>query len=321
MSKRIIPGYSPPFEDELLSSFLFRLSYNHSIKPFSFTKYYFQSDILWTRDIDKYIIPSIKEQLKEITPLTINDIENLQLSSYQDLVYNNDINSSFTSGISNLGIYHRKRKAHALYACPNCLELKPYFKKSWRLLTSIICTNCNIHLIDACPQCSSPIIFQRVDIGSKNIYNNHPIYLCWNCSFDLRKTTQTLATTLEIEYQHYINKSINLGYNNHSQYSFLYIKVLLIFLNKINTKSKNWNRVKNAIIKEYLLEKDITNLTFNIQSISNRILLLPIIYKLLQKWPINFVLFCKKNKIRYSDFSKDNNDIPYWFYKAFKEEF
>ncbi|WP_106791152.1 TniQ family protein [Aquimarina sp. Aq78] len=315
------PGYIPPKKDELLSSWLFRNSREHKIKPFSFILYYLNKSNLWTRDMDKWLPHDTIRQISNYTPLSKNQINSLQLTSYKNIIFEESSNYAFIEGVLNLGIYHRARKRKGLLACPGCLTKDPYFKKSWRLLSSIICLDCSCHLIDSCIKCNEPIVFQRLSIGDKNDYFELPVYLCWNCKYDLRLSYVAVSDNEKLltEYQYYINKTIKKGYNIHSQYSFLYFKILFLILRKSCTKSETWNRVRNGMKKEFNIKHTEQYRSNQFSSLSYRKVILPLIYTLLDKWPINFIKFCKSNNIRYSDFSKDNNKLPFWFYKIFKE--
>ncbi|MGE8433486.1 TniQ family protein [Chryseobacterium joostei] len=320
INSKILPGYIPPEKDELLSSWIFRLSQSHKIKPFSFTKFYFKETAFWNRDVDKFIYGTVIDQLTKITPLSKNDILNLHLISYKDIVFNTPLVVSHTRGITNLGIYHRKRKNYGLLACPKCLRKKCYYKKSWRLLTSLICTECKCHLIDHCSNCNSPIIFQRLDIGDKSNHKNIPIYLCWLCNFDLRTEFEVVAVdSLIYDYQKYINECITNGYCLHTQYSFLYIQILLNILGKSKTNSYKWTRVRNAFMSEFnLIDEEFFFKSLD-TSIQFRRKIIPLIYFLLSNIPERFIPFCKKYSLRYSDFAKDNESLPFWFYRNFRE--
>lgn len=320
INNKIIPGYIPPEKEELLSSWIFRLSQTHKIKPFSFTKFYFNESIFWNRDVDKFIYKKVINKLCQITPLSEKEILNLHLISYQDIVFNTPLNVSYTQGITNLGIYHRKRKNNGLLACPKCLDKKGYYKKSWRLLTSLICIECNCLLIDHCPDCGSPIIFQRLEIGEKNTYKELPIYLCWKCNFDLRSNFKTVQENALIHnYQKQINSCITNGYTTLGMYSFLYIQILLNILGKSKTNSITWTRIRNAFMTEFNLVDDDFYSTSLDTSIEFRRKILPIIFILLEDVQEKFIPFCEKYFLRYSDFAKDKEQLPFWFYRIFKE--
>lgn len=323
-NKTIWPGYIPPQKDELLSSWLFRVSIEHQIKPHSFTLFYFKDPNIWNRDIDKYISPKITNLIQEYTPLNIHQIKDLQLGSYENTLFEGSLNPAYTEGLTNLGIYHRKRKQNGLLLCPSCISKAPYYyRKDWRLLSTIICTDCNSYLLDHCPECASPIAFQRLDIGDKSNHKEYPIYLCWNCHYDFRKAYKSvLGNNLALEYQLFINETIRTGFNELSPYSFLYFKVLFLFLKRIKTNSKLWTRIRNAFISEFNLNMPEIYQRTQYTTLQYRTIMLPLIYSLLKNRPVNFVHFCKTYKIRYSDFSKDiGNKVPFWFYRIFKESF
>lgn len=323
LKSNIIPGLVPPFDDELLSSWIYRLSIEHRIKPQTFTSFYFKEYNFWCRDVDKFIPEDVIKIISNMTNLNYSEIRELQLEFYSNKLFEN-ILPSYTDGLTNIGIYHRTRIRFGLLACPSCLDQNQYFRKNWRLITSLVCTKCNCHLIDKCQNCSAPIIFQRLEIGNKNDFLNKPIYLCWKCNYDYRKKiTYINHNALLIEYQSYIDNLITNGFNEKYNYSFLYTKILLLFLRKLVTKSKNWNRIRNGFINEYNLnsyEFFNSKMIYN-SSLEFRCQNLPLINLLLSDIENKFIPFCKKNKIRYSDFSKDDNVLPFWFYNSFMNSF
>ncbi|MGE8555024.1 MAG: TniQ family protein [Chryseobacterium jejuense] len=315
----ILPGYIPPEEDEILSSWIFRLARSHKIKPFSFTKFCLEDPNLWNRDFDKFYNANLMTLLTKVTPLSIEQVNNLHLISYKTIIFNSELYSAFTEGILNVGIVHRNRKNKGLLACPLCLTKKQYFKKSWRLVSSIVCTDCNCHLIDECPNCHSPIVFQRLDIGKKDIYNEEPMYLCWRCNFDLRtEHTSIIENSLEIKYQKYINDSISNGYNEHTQYSFEYFNVLLSILRKARSNSNKFCRVREAFKKEFGINSiEYSKHNFEL-SLSLRKELLPLIYLLLSDLDGKFLPFCERNFIRNYDINRDGEPLPFWIFKLFR---
>lgn len=318
-NKKIWAGYIPPKKDELFSSWYFRLSDMHKIKSHSFSKIYFDNAQIWNRDIDLYCSKLIKEKIINHTPLSINEIENLFLTSYKDLLYNED---KYRIGlIAPLGIFHRKRRLNGLKFCPGCLiNDNAYFRKNWRLSSSLVCTHCKIFLLNSCPSCRSPICFYRLETGYKSSLLNYPLNICWNCKNALNiKDGHVKANNLFIEYQKYIDKTLLEGYNTISQYSFQYFYMLNLIQKKIVTKSTQWTRIKNAIEIEYnTILFETSSLDIQKEILQNS-LFIP--YLLLNKAPEAIALFCKKHNLRYSDFAKDMDNIPFWFEKIFKEYF
>lgn len=320
------PGYIPPEQDELLSSWMIRLIRAHYTRPFTFSEHYFNGYNILARDTDKYLPEEIIKSISDKSYLSIRDIKQLQLIRYEGIVYENYLEPNFTIGITNVGVYHRTKRHNGLLVCGKCLSKKVYFKKQWRLLSSIICTECNSYLADHCPDCKSPIDFQRHAIGRQNDYINSPLYLCWNCRYDYREIYLPVTNTKHMKYQLYIDKTIHNGYNRHTQYSFEYFKVLFLFLQKFKTTEGTWARVHQALIKEFKIDNEIIleldYKTYQLSPLKLRITILPLIYFLLENWPNRFVRFVKKYRIRCSDFSKDfkhPNQLPFWFQKTFNE--
>jgi len=100
------PGYVPPKKDELLSSWLFRNSKEHVMKPFSFTKHYFNNAEMWSRDIDKALPEKIIEAITTYTPLSKGEVKNMQLSSYENIVFEGPYLPNIYNYLLTKKIYH-----------------------------------------------------------------------------------------------------------------------------------------------------------------------------------------------------------------------
>lgn len=322
-NKKYLPGYVPPLKNELLSSWLFRLSIQHKMKPISFTRFYFKNNCVGNRDIDKYINDDLLNSILKYTPLKEMDVKMMMLTSYENVLYKGELKPAYTLGITNLGIYSTNRKGNGLLLCSKCIINNEYFRKEWRLHTSLVCLECNNYLIDKCPNCNSPIAFQRLSIGDKDVYSETPVYYCWNCKYDYRKIDLPIIDNqLIIDYQNYINNTIELGYNRHTQYSFFYFETLFLFFRRIKTNSILWNRVREGFIKKYKINHDEIYIRDQYySSLEFRIIILPLIFKLLENWPFDFIDFCKSNNIRYSDLCRFDKDIPFLVIRIFKEFF
>jgi len=320
ISKNLWPGYTPPFNDELFSSWLFRLSKEHRIKTFSFCKEKLHGIPIWNRDIDMFPTKSLLQIFNQHTIISNKAFYNLFLSSYEGIIFEKINLKGKTSGVLPIGVYHRKRKRNGLLYCPNCFKKgNLYFKKTWRLTTSIVCTDCLCLLYDRCPECSAPIIFHRLDIGKKSILDVPNITYCFNCNFNLAKTDIIKANNFYLEYQKFINKTIKFGYNEVCNYSFQYFKVIFKLCSLFSTTSEKWIKFKTYYEQtrknsNLNLSKEFVYLTFE-----ERSNLLIESYKLLKNWPNNFINFCLLNDINYTDFWRDKRDLPpYFIYKVLK---
>jgi len=317
--KQIWPGYISPENDELFSSWFIRLCNEHRIKSHSFSKIYFNNAPIWNRDVDLYCPELIKEKIKAYTFLSNIQIENLFLNSYQDLLFNENRDKLFT--INSLGILHRKLKLNGLRYCPGCIDgEKIYFRKNWRLSTSLACSKCNLMLLDSCPICKSPISFHRLETGYKSSLLEYPLNKCWVCKNNLYSDhSKVPANALLTQYQTYIDNSLINGYNDKTQYSFQYFYMLIALQKKILSKSTGWSRIKNASRIEY--DYILCNVDFNHKDLSLLRNSLLVSYLILQKSPKNFKSFCSNYNLRYSDFTKDLDKVPFWFINFFRDSF
>ncbi|UTD15415.1 hypothetical protein HER15_08025 [Tenacibaculum mesophilum] len=315
MNKRF-PIYVRPEKNELFSSWLMRISAEIKIKTFTFSKFYFPSQPIWNRDVDRMFPKKIVDSLLLYSNLKLCEIFNMFLISYKEIVFNDYRIHGYTPGILNLGINHRKRNGYGTLCCPGCLSKDIiYYRKEWRLFFSLVCVDCKCKLIDRCPNCKSPISFHRLEVGSSNLLKT-PLFLCWNCKLNLSIVkVKVRKNSPEYKYQTYINDTILKGYNDVTNYSFSYFYVLQLLSGLLTTSSLQWNRVKKIVEKYYSVsfssQVDIRN------NMEERRKSLLYSFKILNNWPTNFHKIFTKSNVRISDFNKDTI-IPFWFEKELR---
>lgn len=314
-NKKIWPAYVNPEKNELFSSWLLRISKENLLKSHSFSRFYFNDFPIWNRDIDKLYPSIIVSKILENTMLSSDDIKELFLESYRDIIFTGREFTSYTPGILNIGINHRIRKLYGLLCCPSCLNNEvSYFKKEWRLFFSIACLKCNCLLIDRCQKCSKPISFHRLENGYKNEILKYPFYLCWNCLHDYRENIVPIPRNSNIEkYQNYIDYTIDTKSNDLTQYSFLFFKILCLLSSKILTTGKTTNRIK-LTVEDFFNSSITTNNKINF-SLEERKEALLISFSILENWPYQFQNIFKNSNVRRTDFTRDIKDTPYWFEK------
>ncbi|NMM50316.1 TniQ family protein [Marinigracilibium pacificum] len=324
---RIWPGFIPPEENELFSSWLMRLAKEHHTKTYTFSKFYFGNMPIWNRDIDSLTSKPIIDQILKHTVLTINQVKKMFLSSYNEkLCYYFNANG-YSPGILNLGLYHRKRINKGLVCCPNCLRQNiPYYRKEWRLVTSIICLKCKCHLIDHCPECGAGIAFHRLESGYKEDVLRYPLNSCWQCKSSLCEDITWVKSEDLIKYQTFFNQTIEFGYNKYCSYSFLYFPIYLSLVQKLFSSSSIFKKYQDAIgyemNEELCLEKGIN---VHNSTLEQRLPALIGVYRIMDNWPNNFIIFRKKYQIGRCYLTKDINlsccvnAIPYWYELGFQD--
>jgi hypothetical protein len=320
LNKEIFPLYLNPLEDELFSSWLCRLSANHLVKTNTFIKNYFGSNIpVFNRDIDVLAPQQIIDKFIQHCPLNELDINNLFIKSLEGFAFENYRPNATIRNVLPVGIRHRTRKHFGQQCCPSCLsKTVPYFKKRWRLITSIICTDCNQFLIDRCFNCNSPITFFRVNMEANSVIsttNLKPLFLCSHCGQDLRNYNPVkYPNNIEIEYQRFIDDSICLGYNKVSQYSFTYIHVILMLALRLRSVSVK-NRFREIVKDQYDVIFSEGNKEIRYWNHQERTEILPFVYTLLNDYPKSLSSLFIKGKIMKAYLYKNNDSLPYWFEK------
>ncbi|AMR42379.1 TniQ family protein [Elizabethkingia anophelis] len=280
--KNIFPAYLPPFKEELFSSWYCRLAISHGVKPLTLVKNNFDYNApIFNRDIDnmgpKYLI----DFLYLHTPLYRKSIRNLFLESYAGTYFSD--NSENRNNILALGLNHRDRKRFGTMCCPKCLRKSPYYKKEWRLFTSIVCTRCNSYLIDRCPSCEKPISYHRIyNSGNQSIPDfSMPFTLCWYCKKNLASIESGQPTEKELRYQRYINKTLKDGYNEYSNYSFSFIRGIIILCRASRSK-KFKQRLGKLLQSIYKVEFYPIEKAISLWSHKERLETLPYIFKFIE---------------------------------------
>ena len=195
LSGSLWPIHLKPLPDELLSSWIIRLSHAHGYKTQTMCAILFGGQsAIWNRDIDKLAPQEIINVLSRISGTPVERVEHTTLRSYEGTLFERHNANGICRWIVPLGIFHRARRHPGLMFCPQCLceDVDPYFRRRWRLAFSIVCTKHKGYLLDACPECGVPIEPHRCDMQGRQLLPSAGMYVhCWKCGFDLRKSHQT----------------------------------------------------------------------------------------------------------------------------------
>lgn len=161
-----------PLPDELLSSWLCRVAHAHGMTPHAFTTLHWPTVAVWTRDIDRSATDDWLADVAEAAGLTLDAVRDLTLRPLMAILAKggNQEGSDHMRGNSPLvlsaGVWHRRRLLPALQFCPICVvQDEPYFRRSWRLATSVACTKHQIPLRERCTACSTPVSPHRAPAG------------------------------------------------------------------------------------------------------------------------------------------------------------
>ncbi|MGG7666049.1 TniQ family protein [Dyadobacter sp. BHUBP1] len=318
------PAYWPVFvfpkEDELLSSWLVRLSQRLRLKVQTFCSLAFAGTSVWNRDIDKLAPEGLLQVLASRTPVSFLRVQQCGLKDYEGRVYLKHNSQGNTKWILPLGIYHRTRKSFGLLFCPMCLQKdgeQPYFRKSWRLSFSVVCPTCHIYLHDRCPQCDSPVMFFRGELGHRNQGPEKPISTCSGCGFDLAFSEASRAPVRLVRMQKKLYSILGHGWKKEVIYSHLYFDVLGQVLKILLSNSPKCKVVQNDLSLRFgcnlpsQQERDCPG--FDFLPLSTRTALLRQACWLLEGDCKNLIFICTYHGLTSSDLLRDMKQAPFWY--------
>lgn len=285
LRKNVFPNYLPPFDDELFSSWICRLSHNHEVKSRTFLKNYLPNNVvnLWNRDIDLLGPDYLKKLLVDHTPLSSTEINNLFISKYKGRVFIRE--SAITMNVLCIGINHRQRMRFGQQCCILCLaEGSPYYKIKWRFSSSIVCLKHKCILIDRCPDCSSPISFFRHEFGGNHsVLDVNPEFFtkCYYCQANIHEFAPEPASLMSLNHQKRVDYIIDKGmYKEES--SIIYLNTLHALSTRLVSNSKN-NRFRKAILDYYKVEFPIIHIPSRFWSVKQRYMIYTYISNLIHK--------------------------------------
>lgn len=160
--------HPPPYEDELLSSWLVRLALLHRFNPVTFVNLHFPSIYpdFWSRDVDVFWgeQPMFLEMLSYKSRLPVDTLKSMTLKDYEGRLTEKILCNTRNKLILPLVKRGRLSKGKGLRFCPKCLaeDAWPYFRKQWRLSFVTTCLRHECFLCDRCPQCGAAINPQKL---------------------------------------------------------------------------------------------------------------------------------------------------------------
>ncbi|WP_417560678.1 TniQ family protein [Marinomonas sp.] len=261
--------------DEILSSWLIRIAAAHGCDPIALTNYIWGNWRCWTLDIDRGLPVQQLETLSTLSGTPPESISNTSLGQAINIF--TDSNQSthvYCPFIIPLG--SRNRKHHMGFQfCPQCLksDLNPYYRIQWRIALVTSCSTHHCLLVDKCPICYALVEPHLINT------QEHCIYSCSYCGYDLRKTPTTRTNSELITIQEEAMKTINEGKNSWSHFIISpksWFSLLRYFISLIRKARKYPSSnlakyLKHLDIDIYLISPPKTQLAFEQLPINERI--------------------------------------------------
>src|SRR5690554_479786 len=328
----LLPIHPQPYPEELLTSWMVRLALENGWHLHSFYKVTLgYQKTIWNRDTDKYNHPDLFDCLSVATGVSKEKIQQLSLQSYNGILFHGNLKAANLRWILPLGIYHRRRKLLGLQYCPLCLNEQPvgYYRKYWRFAFYTMCHKHNVHLLNECPQCHSPIEFHRIGIGHKTEkIPKTDIALCHACEFNLRfsPASNVVSTRSSDFYREILNQFVN----NYEQ-PLEGLAMPLVFYERLRYLVKMLLHPYSKKFRSYYINRflDIPDLKiesrvyYECLSIEQRFYIGKMAAWLISDWPTKFIEMSQRKLLFRSAISDDlcRGHLPYWLGKEIRTHF
>ncbi len=168
------PVAAGPQPDELLSSWLHRLAFGNGLPPKALGPALDLGSGAWSGRLDLALPAIARDQLVRCTGLTPGAVGGMTLAGAGARALLSPLRADLSPG------RRGRRQAAWLQFCPQCLaeDEEPYFRREWRLATTIVCARHGSRLLDRCPACGQ-------GLAPINQASLRPQNDCATCGFDL----------------------------------------------------------------------------------------------------------------------------------------
>ena len=184
-----------PQKNELLSSWLVRVSLAHNTHPWTFMNMHFPKykNIIFSRDLDVWAPDELIDMIVFKSHFTKEQIEALSLKSYSGQLIPSITDSGRNTFIAPIKARRRRNQLFGQRFCPLCLkeDETSYFKREWRLTFFTVCIKHQCYLLDRCPQCFTPLSIYKF-VANKGYTH---CYKCHNRLKDVDITAANLSQT------------------------------------------------------------------------------------------------------------------------------
>ncbi len=335
--RRTWPVPLKPLEDELLSSWLLRLSEAHGLTFSNFCSAVWQKKGVRLLDLEVLPKADVLNTLAEKTETPMTRVEATTLTEYDGRLF---ITSS-SRYVQWVLRYGRNRKSETtqcgLQYCLECLreDKEPYFRRQWRLAFVVICLRHRLQLRDCCHSCGQAVRLSRSVVDDAGHGLSGTITTCWNCRVDLRdmpENPRLSAPPAELKYQQFLLESLRQGWveirGDGPVFSYLYFAGFYQVLVLLLRPGSKWGRsFQQQAFEHYglssselvLPEKPLAG-NFMRLRVDERRKLLNLASQLLADWPHEFLTFCQANNFSYTEVGCFSRTLPYWFYRVVYEQ-
>ena len=329
----LLPGFCKPYPDELLSSWLTRLAYQHGMGLRELCLHIWPAYNIRT-DIDRCISEEQIEQSALATTSSVEEVRATTLHCYENKLYNPEMGTkSFLCWIKPGNRKHHNDPSSyystGLMFCPKCLRNdgdKPYFRKHWRLATSTVCCSCGCRLMEGCPHCGYGNSFLNLPVGKYTLNTLAQFMLCCHtCGRDITSAKSVPASWSERRLQKKIDDAIKHGPSDLTDDTGEFFRVLFylssLFLYSTFRSDSHRRFIEQVMDRNGLEYKKVMpkkRVFVHRTSIKSRLTVISLAMWLLDRWPGRMADVCVSARISFTDLCAIVPNAPSWFTTPFE---
>ena len=315
-----------PYDDELLSSWLVRLSRAYGMEASRFGASITYYSAFWNRDVDKGLDDNLLQSLIDRTALSPARVLETTFSGYRGFPIHELYDKGLSAWILSIGLRDGRRHRAWLQYCPYCLQDDddPYFRRSWRLAFVTVCPPHHCRLLDRCVACAAPCNIHQVRRDAP------AITCCYRCRFDARRSwapplDHTAGHHRVMQLQTLLVEALCRGWYPLSQAESVSTEEYVLVLRQLGRLLITRNRAEElrrgfcGHLGEPYFEPSFPSprgRAIEVLSVADRFPLMLLLGWWLDDWPDQFVAMCAMARLTRTDLSRDFASPPDWYEEA-----
>jgi hypothetical protein len=202
--------YVPPFNDESLTSWIYRLSNSHFCDFQTYLEDRLDLNLLKSIDFDINPDKNLLYEFARYTPLESKDLLSFTLNNDKLSGFKKLIDRKFVPWL--LPISKKSVRTFGLQICPSCWSRDKiaYHRLHWRLSIFFFCPECMVYLKDHCSFCDHPIVCYHPEYPNFEEDPLDALRFCFNC----RKKLMGQPVPLSSSHKIIADRVLNLMYGN-----------------------------------------------------------------------------------------------------------
>jgi hypothetical protein len=322
LSGRVWPIHLKPYADELLSSWVVRLSRAYGMVPHRFCATLWRHAAFWDRDIDKGIDDDLLRVLADKTATPLAHVLATTVRGYPGFPTRELRRHGRSPWLLRTGVCKGQRHRAGVSYCPACLQEdhEPYFRRPWRLTFVTVCPQHHCQLLDRCAACTAPCSLLQVPSDTE------AITCCSHCQFDARRArVPEVPSTADchqvLQFQTVLVEALHRGWyplvRANAVLTAEYLSVLQHLGHLVLTRQR-----AHALRREFGACTGVPSLLSSQErtiaglSITDRFTLMRLLGWWLEEWPERFVAMGAMAQLTRTDLNEGFSCQPNWYAAA-----